>query len=369
MGCQSSVILGNNLTFTVTTHTTAGVLTDADADAVAYRVYEDETGTAILSGTMTKLDDANTTGHYSEQIACTTANGFEVGKSYNIYISAAVGTNTGGISFGFLVEASLTVTDELTTINDSLTTGLTNTITHKENGTLTNCSAAPTITVTRGDTGAAVAGYPQAMTAVSTGVYNDTFTPPATGIAYNISIAYTQTNGATRTITGTVGAGTSAVTANGFITISEFYQFYDSNLIARLSDDTNTGTADTDVIQIKLNTAAAFMYQYLRGHYYNINTADFTTVDDDYLDQLNADIAMYFLYARRGEVTEMIAERYQRADFELQQIQQGQRQLDGGRTKKSVTYAYTPNVDDDDQGITEQFNIGQAGTGRKIGMP
>jgi hypothetical protein len=80
MGCQTEVLLGNNLTFTVTTHDPdTGVLTDADA-APAYRIYEDEVAAAILTGTMSLLDAANTTGFYSEQVACTTANGFETGK-------------------------------------------------------------------------------------------------------------------------------------------------------------------------------------------------------------------------------------------------------------------------------------------------
>ena len=101
MGCQTEVVLGDNLTFTITCHDPdTGILTDADA-APAYRVYEDETATAILTGTMAKLDDANTTGFYSEQIACTAANGFEQAKSYNIYITATVDSDQGGISFGF----------------------------------------------------------------------------------------------------------------------------------------------------------------------------------------------------------------------------------------------------------------------------
>ena len=104
MGCQSEVQLGNNLTFSICTHDPdTGVLTDADA-VPTYRVYEDETGTAILSGVMAKLDDANTTGFYSEQIACTTANGFERSKTYSVYISAIVDGDTGGICYGFLVE-------------------------------------------------------------------------------------------------------------------------------------------------------------------------------------------------------------------------------------------------------------------------
>ena len=103
MSCQSRVTLGDNLTFTITTHDPdTGVLTDADA-APVYRVYENETAVAILTGTMAILDNAGTTGFYSELVACTAANGFEIGKSYNIYIAATVDSDTGGISYGFTV--------------------------------------------------------------------------------------------------------------------------------------------------------------------------------------------------------------------------------------------------------------------------
>ena len=101
MGCPSEVEIGDNLVFTITTHDPdTGVLTDATGNP-AYRVYEDETGTAILTGSMAKLDDANTTGFYSESIACTSGNGFENGKSYNIYITATVDSDLGGICYGF----------------------------------------------------------------------------------------------------------------------------------------------------------------------------------------------------------------------------------------------------------------------------
>lgn len=106
MGCQSSVAISNNITFTVTTHSPdTGHLVDADA-VPAYRIYEDDTGTPILTGVMAKLDDPNTLGFYAKLIACTSANGFNVGKSYSIYITAAVAGDTGGISFGFCVTAS-----------------------------------------------------------------------------------------------------------------------------------------------------------------------------------------------------------------------------------------------------------------------
>jgi hypothetical protein len=106
MGCQAAVVLGNKLTFSICTHDPdTGVLTDADA-APAYRIYEDETATAILTGTMAKLDDANTTGFYTEQVTCSAANGFETGKSYTVYITATVDSDTGGIPYGFTVEAT-----------------------------------------------------------------------------------------------------------------------------------------------------------------------------------------------------------------------------------------------------------------------
>ena len=104
MGCQGSVYLGDNLTFSICTHDAdTGALTDASA-APAYRVYEDETATAILTGTMAVLDTANTTGFYTELIACTAANGFEAGKTYTTYIEATVDGVMGGIAYGFTVE-------------------------------------------------------------------------------------------------------------------------------------------------------------------------------------------------------------------------------------------------------------------------
>lgn len=83
----------------------------ADADsAPTYRVYEDETATPILTGTMALLDDANTVGQYSEQITLSAANGFEQGKSYNIRISATVGGVTGVTSRTLQVGAKVNTT-------------------------------------------------------------------------------------------------------------------------------------------------------------------------------------------------------------------------------------------------------------------
>jgi hypothetical protein len=97
--------IDDNLTFCVNTHTPAtGAAVDADA-VPGYRIYEDETAAPILTGNMALLDDANTVGFYSEQIAVTVANGFEAGKSYTIRITGVVAGVTGVELHSFTVTA------------------------------------------------------------------------------------------------------------------------------------------------------------------------------------------------------------------------------------------------------------------------
>ena len=102
---MAMVKLGDNFTFYAQTFTpSTGAAVDADA-VPGYRVYEDETGTPLLTGSMALLDDANTVGLYSEQIACTTVNGFEAGKCYVVRITGVVGGVTGVDLIQFQVTA------------------------------------------------------------------------------------------------------------------------------------------------------------------------------------------------------------------------------------------------------------------------
>jgi hypothetical protein len=95
------------LTFYANTHRfDTGAATDADS-VPSYRIYEDETGTAILTGSMALLDSSNTAGFYSEQITLSAANGFEKGKSYAVYISAAVNSVTGATHHTLQIEAEV----------------------------------------------------------------------------------------------------------------------------------------------------------------------------------------------------------------------------------------------------------------------
>ena len=95
------------LTFAVQTHTPAtGADVDADSDP-SYRIYENETATPIVTGTLAKLDDANTTGFYSEAVTLSAANGFEKGKCYNVRKTAIVGGVTGSEIDTLQIEAEV----------------------------------------------------------------------------------------------------------------------------------------------------------------------------------------------------------------------------------------------------------------------
>src|SRR3990170_4302429 len=89
-----------------TTRFDTGAATDADS-VPSYRVYEDETTSPLLTGSMALLDSANTAGFYSEQIALSAANGFEAGKQYAIYIAATVNLVAGASHHTFQVGAKV----------------------------------------------------------------------------------------------------------------------------------------------------------------------------------------------------------------------------------------------------------------------
>lgn len=117
MSYLGSWAIDDLLTFAVQSKAgTTGILTDADGNP-AYRVYEDETSTAILTGTMAKLDDANTTGFYSEQITLSAANGFEAGKCYHVYIVSTV----GGVAIGELHNFQILADINVKAISDDIT--------------------------------------------------------------------------------------------------------------------------------------------------------------------------------------------------------------------------------------------------------
>lgn len=92
-------------------HPTTGVPSDADETPTA-RVYEDASDAAILTPTVVKR--SGTTGEYRVSIACTTAGGFEVGKSYNVKATAVVAGLTGSTTLArFVLRADTSVSVQL----------------------------------------------------------------------------------------------------------------------------------------------------------------------------------------------------------------------------------------------------------------
>ena len=120
MGCPTNAILTKTLTFTLTGKSTTGIPVDTDS-LPTYSIYENETGTAINTGTMAKLDDAGTTGLYSEQLSLTAANGYEAYKTYTIHIEAEIDSVAVQKLFTFFVLDAATASS-MTETSDGLTT-------------------------------------------------------------------------------------------------------------------------------------------------------------------------------------------------------------------------------------------------------
>lgn len=88
----------------------------------AYRIYEDETAMPIVSGgTFTLLDDANTTGFYTDRLQLTTATGFEAGKCYTVWCSATVDSVAAACVHTFQIRAATDAGNTLGTAGAGLT--------------------------------------------------------------------------------------------------------------------------------------------------------------------------------------------------------------------------------------------------------
>ncbi len=84
---------------------TGGAVETADSPPT-FRVYEKQTGTAIIVETMALLDSGNTKGLYSAGFPLLATTGFEVDKAYVVYREVVVGgvTDTAEESFKILTD-------------------------------------------------------------------------------------------------------------------------------------------------------------------------------------------------------------------------------------------------------------------------
>ena len=96
------MLLGRTIYKDFVCHTSAGAVSDADSTPTV-EVFENDTDTAILTPTAVKR--TSKTGNYRVPIAITAANGFEIGKSYNVVASATVGSVASkAVIMSFVVE-------------------------------------------------------------------------------------------------------------------------------------------------------------------------------------------------------------------------------------------------------------------------
>lgn len=90
----------------VLTHPGTGAA--ATASAVTVRVFEDDSDTEIVTPTATER--TSQTGNYRVPIVATTANGFEVGRSYNVVVDATVASVAAkGVVATFVVQPPVTL--------------------------------------------------------------------------------------------------------------------------------------------------------------------------------------------------------------------------------------------------------------------
>lgn len=118
----------------ITDPTTGGA---ADASAGPdYRVYIGENGTAVATGSMSKLDDANTLGFYSEGISLA---GYDPG-TYAVYITATAGGVAGATATSFRVAGAGALLLRTTIATLASQASFTLTAGPAENNALKNCT-------------------------------------------------------------------------------------------------------------------------------------------------------------------------------------------------------------------------------------
>lgn len=99
----------------ITSSPTTGAAIDADSTPTC-EVFEDATDTSVLSPIVTKR--SGKTGNYRVPVVCSTANGFEAGKSYNVLVSATV----GGVAAKAVVATFQTRTNDVDDLAASILT-------------------------------------------------------------------------------------------------------------------------------------------------------------------------------------------------------------------------------------------------------
>lgn len=132
--------LSTALVFSANTHNQMAEAADADSPPI-YRIYQSGIGAPIATGSMTKLDDSNTTGLYIGSVTLSLANGFLNNTAYLIYMEGIVGGKKGSASHVF----------QIMDIPEMVWTHSNRTLTYPV-ATLTEVIPGSSISILRGDT-------------------------------------------------------------------------------------------------------------------------------------------------------------------------------------------------------------------------
>lgn len=105
-----------------------------------------------------------------------------------------------------------------------------------------------------------------------------------------------------------------------YTTQAEIQKLIPQSILIQLTDDTNTGSVNTDNVAEAITNSDDLIDGYLRGRY-NVPFTDIPNL----LEKLSTDISVYNLYSRRpeSEMPETVKDRYKDALKFLEQIQKG----------------------------------------------
>jgi len=101
MACPKEGVIGKILTFTIRGKNGLGSPTDTDS-LPTYKVYKTNIDDPIITGTMSKLNDNNTTGLYEAQLNITEDNNFYIYNTYTIDIKTTIETVPVAVTYSFL---------------------------------------------------------------------------------------------------------------------------------------------------------------------------------------------------------------------------------------------------------------------------
>jgi len=107
----------------------------------------------------------------------------------------------------------------------------------------------------------------------------------------------------------------------GYCTIADLKKAVPESVLVRLTDDESTGSINTDRANEAIDTAAQEINSYIGGRV----ALPITGTVPGFLAKLNADMALYNLYARvKEEIPETRTERYKNAVRFLERFAKGE---------------------------------------------